>query len=287
MAKVIGFCNQKGGTGKTTTIVNLAAFFALAGKKTLLIDLDPQGNASSGVGVDKDNLEKTVYQALSRKVSPQEAMLHTSVRHLYVLPANTSLAGAEIELVEEEKREFVLKNMLSRIKENFDLILIDSPPSLGLLTLNILAASDSVVIPIQCEYYALEGLSRLLQTLQLVQERLNPSLEIEGIVLTMADFRTRLTSQVIEEIKKYFGEKVYKTIIPRNIRLSEAPSFGKPIYFYEPLSTGAKAYFNLASELLKEEIKGVYDGEESFRPRFGGIDSQEGKTSPDERIHLY
>ena len=287
MGKVIGFCNQKGGTGKTTSIVNLASFFALAGRKTLLIDLDPQGNASSGLGINKETLEQTAYELLTQKIQPEKAIYHTNIRYLYAIPANSSLAGAEIELVQLEDREFHLKQIINKVRDNFEFILIDAPPSLGLLTINILVASDGVIIPIQCEYYALEGLSRLFQTIDLVRERLNPSLEIEGVLLTMADFRTRLTSQVIDEVKKFFKDKVYKTIIPRNIRLSEAPSFGKPIYFYEPFSTGAKAYFNLACEILKEEIKGVYDGEESVRQRIGSFNSQEGDISDSERIHLY
>ena len=288
MGKVIGFCNQKGGTGKTTSIVNLASFFALAGRKTLLIDLDPQGNAGSGLGINKDTLEHTAYELLAQKIQPEKAIYHTNIRYLYAIPSNSSLAGAEIELVQLEDREFRLKEVINKIRDNFEFILIDAPPSLGLLTINILAASDGVIIPIQCEYYALEGLSRLFQTIDLIRERLNPGLEIEGVLLTMADFRTRLTSQVIDEVKKFFKDKVYKTVIPRNIRLSEAPSFGKPIYFYEPFSTGAKAYFNLACEVLKEEIKGVYDGEESIRQRVGSFDSQERDNSGSpERIRLY
>ena len=229
-----------------------------------------------------------------QKIQPEKAIYHTNIRYLYTIAANASLAGAEIELVPLDDREFQLKSVIDKVRENFEFVLIDAPPSLGLLTVNVLAASDGVIIPIQCEYYALEGLSRLFQTIDLIRERLNPSLEIEGVLMTMADFRTRLTSQVIEEVKKFFKDKVYTTIIPRNIRLSEAPSFGKPIYFYEPFSTGAKAYFNLACEILKEQIKGVYDGEESIRKRVGSFDTQESDqaASPSdagspERIRLY
>jgi len=285
MSKIIGFCNQKGGTGKTTSIVNLATFFALAKKKTLLIDLDPQGNATSGLGIEKRDLEFTAYQVLIQEVPAEKAILLTNVRYLYIIPADSSLAGAEIELAQLEEREFYLKKALERIKENFEYILIDAPPSLGLLTINILTASQGLIIPIQCEYYALEGLSRLLQTVDLVKERLNPNLEIEGVLLTMADFRTRLTFQVMEEIKRFFQDKVYQTVIPRNVRLSEAPSFGKPIYFYEPLSTGAKAYFNLACEILNQDIEGVYDGKEGIRQGAGCFDSQKGDAS--SRIYLH
>ena len=294
MGKVIGFCNQKGGTGKTTTIVNLASYFALAGKKTLVIDLDAQANATSGLGIDKDGQSFTIYEALTQNIPPEQAITHTNIRYLYLIPASSALSGAEIELVQLDNREFLLKEMIRKIRDNFEYIFIDSPPSLGILAINILAASDSVIIPIQCEYYALEGLSRLMQTLDLIRERLNPSLDIEGIVLTMADFRTRLSSQVIDEVKNFFKDKVYDSIIPRNIRLSEAPSFGKPIYFYEPYSTGARAYYNLACEVLKETIKGVYDGEEGIRQGVGSINSQERVdasqgtgTSSTERIHLY
>jgi len=287
MGKVIGLCNQKGGTGKTTTTVNLASFLALVGKKTLVVDVDAQANASSGLGVSKENIDYSVYEVLTQNIPPEQAITHTNVRHLYIIPANPSLSGAEIELVNLEDREFLLQKVINKVRGDFEYILIDSPPSLGLLTINVLAASDSILIPIQCEYYALEGLSRLFQTLDLVKERLNPALDIEGIILTMADFRTRLTFQVIDEVRNFFKDKVFKTIIPRNIRLSEAPSFGKPIYLYDPSSTGARAYSNLACEILKEQIKGVSDGEESVRQRIGGSDTEEGTSAGPERIHLY
>jgi len=269
VGKIVGFCNQKGGTGKTTSLVNIGSYFALAKKKTLVVDMDPQANATSGVGLDPNDVSLGSYDVLVGDVIPQKAIVSTSLRYLYVLPATAALAGAEIELISKEKREYQLREILQGIKENFDYILIDSPPSLGLLTLNVLTASDSILIPIQCEYYALEGLSRLLETIGLIKERLNPALDIEGIILTMADFRTRLTLQVIDEVKRHFPEKTFKTIIPRNIKLSESPSFGKPIYLYD------KHCYNLTKEILKEEIKGVYDGEESIGQGIGCVDSQE------------
>lgn len=288
MSRIIGFCNQKGGTGKTTSIVNLATFFALAGRKVLLVDLDPQANATSGLGKEPGTISYTIYDLLIDQTAKDEVAQATEIENLFLISSTPELAGAEIEIVKFENREFLLKRALSRYINNFDFILIDAPPSLGLLTLNILTASQSIIIPVQCEYYALEGLSRLMQTIKLVKERLNPSLEIEGVLLTMADFRTNLTTQVIEEIRKFFGDKVYQTIIPRNVKLSEAPSFGKPIYLYEKNSLGARAYFNLACEILKEEVKGVYDGEKSIRERIRSIDSREnsGETSWG-RIHLY
>ncbi len=288
MGKIIGVCNQKGGTGKTTTVVNLAAFVALAGHKTLLIDLDPQGNASSGVGIDRDKIDNSAYDFLSQKALPKEIVYHTDIRNLYIIPATTDLAGAEIELARIEEREFFLREVIKPVRQEFEYVFIDAPPSLGVLTLNVLVASDSVVVPIQCEYYALEGLSRLFETLNLVRESLNPQLEIEGIVLTMADFRTRLTFQVIEEVRDYFKKKVYHTIIPRNIKISESPSFGKPIYFYEPSSPGAKAYFSLTREFLNKKIEGVYDDEEeSIRQRVRSIDSPKRGIADAERIQLY
>lgn len=292
MGKVIGICNQKGGTGKTTTLVNLASFFALGGKKTLVIDADAQANASSGLGIDKDTIKYSLYDILTQNIPPEQSIIHTNIRSLHVIPANPALSGAEIELVGFSNREFLLKEAIAKVRDNFDYIFIDSPPSLGVLTINVFTASDSILVPIQCEYYALEGLSRLFQTFELIKSRLNHQLEIEGIVLTMADFRTRLTLQVIDEVKSYFKDKVYNTIIPRNIRLSEAPSFGKPIFLYDSNSTGAKAYFNLAKEVLGEELKGVYHGEESVGKRSGGADTKEGDSSgrgsaAPERIHLY
>lgn len=279
MGKVIGFCNQKGGTAKTTSVVNFASYLALAGKRVLLIDGDPQGNASSGLGIDSDNIEAGLYDVLIGRLSANECILDTCVGGLFVLPSNTTLAAAEIELVTEKDREYFLKDIIDDIKNQFDYVVIDSPPSLGILTLNILVASDSVIVPIQCEYYALEGVSRLVHTLDMVRERLNSKLEIEGILMTMADFRTRLTIQVIEEVRMFFKEKVYDTVIPRNVTLSEAPSFGKPAYLYNKHCTGAKAYFKHACEFLKEDIKGVYDGEESARSRSGYADTPKEYTT--------
>jgi len=281
MGKVISFCNQKGGTAKTTSVVNVAAYLGLAGKKTLLIDADPQGNASSGLGIPKDDIELSLYEVLTAQTTPEKAMCKTDIAHLYVIPANTNLAAAEIELVGEDNREFFLKQITDRIKSNFDYILIDAPPSLGILTLNILTASDSVIIPIQCEYYALEGVSRLVHTLDLVKDRLNPELTIEGILLTMADFRTRLAIQVIEEVRGFFENKVYNTVIPRNVTLSEAPSFGKPAYLYDKNSAGAKSYYKLACEILGQEIKGVYDesGKAGTRTGAGRADTEEGAAA--------
>lgn len=251
MGKIIAMANQKGGVGKTTTSVNLSAALAKKGKKVLLIDADPQGNATSGVGVEK-NQEKSIYNVLVEDTTIEETILETAVKKLYVCPANINLAGAEVELVSMEKRENRLKDKMKNIKDDYDFIIIDCPPSLGLITLNALTAADSVLIPIQCEYYALEGLGQLINTVKLVKKHLNTSLEIEGALLTMQDARTNLSNQVIKEVSKYFEDKVYKTIIPRNIKLSEAPSYGLPITVYDPRSKGAKFYEKLAKEVLKK-----------------------------------
>ena len=255
MAKVIGVCNQKGGTGKTTTAINLSSFLGLAGKKTLLVDMDPQGNASSGVGKEVKEEDPTAYELLIRQPLAHEVVFPTAYTNLFIVPSAISLTGAEIELVNVDGREVKLKAALDRLRESYDYIILDAPPSLGLLTINVLCAADSILIPIQCEYYALEGLSKLLNTIDLIKERINPSISIEGILLTMADFRTRLTLQVIDEVKKYFSDKTFTTIIPRNIKLAEAPSFGKPIYFYDAACVGTKAYFNLAKEILGQDIE--------------------------------
>ena len=250
MGKVISVANQKGGVGKTTTTVNLATLLAKKGKKVLLIDTDPQGNATSGLGVTKE-LELSVYDILVGETTFQETVQETAVKNLAVCPSNISLAGAEVELVSMMSREQRLKTKLDEVKEQYDFVLIDCPPSLGLITLNAFTASDSVLIPVQCEYFALEGLGQLLNTVNLVKKHLNKNLEIEGALLTMYDARTNLSNQVVKEVKKYFEDKVYKTVIPRNVRLSEAPSYGMPISIYDPKSKGAKAYEKFTRELLK------------------------------------
>ena len=250
MGKVISVANQKGGVGKTTTTVNLATLLAKKGKKVLLIDTDPQGNATSGLGVTKE-LEVSVYDILVGETIFDETIQETAIKNLKVCPSNISLAGAEVELVSMMSREQRLKTKLDEVKEQYDYILIDCPPSLGLITLNAFTASDSVLIPVQCEYFALEGLGQLLNTVNLVKKHLNKDLEIEGALLTMYDARTNLSNQVVKEVKKYFEDKVYKTVIPRNVRLSEAPSYGMPISIYDPKSKGAKAYEKFTKELLK------------------------------------
>lgn len=253
MSKIIAIANQKGGVGKTTTSVNLGAGLATLGKRVLLVDIDPQGNTTSGVGINKADVENCIYNILIDEISPQDAVVQTKIEGLNIIPATIQLAGAEIELVSTISRELRLKKALGALKHQYDYILIDCPPSLGILTINSLTAADSVIIPIQCEYYALEGLSQLLNTVRLVQKNLNPHLKIEGVLLTMLDARTNLGIQVIEEVKKYFQEKVYRTIIPRNIRLSEAPSHGQSIITYDPRSKGAEVYFELAKEVVSYE----------------------------------
>lgn len=251
MGKVIAIANQKGGVGKTTTSVNLSAMLAKKGKKVLLIDADPQGNATSGLGVNKD-LEISLYDVLVNEEEIEKGIVKTNNKNLFVCPSNINLAGAEVELVSMISREQRLRDQLDNIKDQYEYILIDCPPSLGLITLNSLTASDSVLIPVQCEYFALEGLGQLMNTINLVKKHLNTELKIEGAVLTMYDIRTNLANQVVKEVKKYFQDRVYKTVIPRNVKLSEAPSYGMPITLYDARSKGAKAYEKLAKEFLKK-----------------------------------
>lgn len=250
MGRVIAVANQKGGVGKTTTAVNLSTSLAKKNKKVILIDGDPQGNATSGLGVEKDP-ENSLYDVLVNEVDIKTTLQDTCVKTLKVCPSNMDLAGAEVELVSQMSREFRMKEKIDPIKDEYDYIIIDCPPSLGLITLNSFTAADSVLIPVQCEYYALEGLGQLLNTINLVKKHLNKNLEIEGAVLTMYDMRTNLSNQVVKEVKRYFDDKVYKTVIPRNIKLSEAPSFGMPIGLYDPKSKGARAYEKLAREVMK------------------------------------
>lgn len=251
MAIVIGVINQKGGVGKTTTAVSLSAYLAAAGKRTLLVDEDSQGNATSGLTMQKDGFPHTLYDVLVNDVPPKDAVYKTAVKRLSLLPSSIALAGAEIELVEEEGREMRLRRALDTLRDDFDFILIDCPPSLGLMTVNALTAADTIIIPIQAEFYALEGLTQLVKSCETVTRKLNPSLTILGILLTMFDGRTNLSLQVAEEVKKYFGQKVFRTVIPRTVKLSEAPSFGEPISIYAPKSKGASAYKSLCREVLK------------------------------------
>lgn len=253
MSKIISIFNQKGGVGKTTTAINLASYLAFAKKQTLLIDIDPQANTSSGLGYNKDKINFSIYHSIINQKNLSEIILSTEIDCLFLIPSTLSLIGAEIELATYSEREKVLKKALDEIKEHYQYVIIDSPPSLGILTINSLVAADSVIIPVQCEYYALEGLTQLLFTIDLIKQNLNPFLSIEGFLLTMYDVRTNLSKEVAEEIQKYFKEKVYKTIIPRNIRLGESPSFGKPILLYDPTSVGAEAYKNFAKEVMNNE----------------------------------
>ncbi len=255
MAKVVSIANQKGGVGKTTTAVNLSAALAKKGKRVLLIDADPQGNATSGLGIDKE-IDKSIYDVIINEVNLDEAIKETNLKKLKVCPSNINLAGAEVELVSLMSREHRLKERIDEIESKYDYIFIDCPPSLGLITLNAFTASDSVLIPVQCEYYALEGLGQLINTINLVRRHLNKSIEIEGAVLTMYDSRTNLSNQVVKEVKGYFDDRVYKTVIPRNIKLSEAPSYGMPISVYDAKSKGAKFYEKLAKEFIEKNEKG-------------------------------
>jgi len=251
VSRIIAIANQKGGVGKTTTAINLGACLAVAEKKTLVIDMDPQGNATSGLGIDKEEVERSIYDVLIEGMPLADAVIPTvHFPYLDVLPATRDLVGAEVELVNRRNRENILRDAMEAIRGRYEYVLIDCPPSLGLITLNTLAAADSVLIPIQCEFYALEGLSQLLNTVTIVQKNLNPRLQIEGVLLTMYDGRLNLSRQVAEEAKEYFGPKVYRTTIPRNVRIAEAPSFGKPIVLYDVISVGAKSYLSLAKELI-------------------------------------
>ena len=251
IGKIVSIANQKGGVGKTTTSINLSTILAKKGKKVLMIDADPQGNASSGVGIDREDIELSTYDILINENELEDIVKKTNIKNLDICPSNINLAGAEVELVSVMSREHRLKEKLDIVKDDYDFIIIDCPPSLGLITLNAFTASDSVLIPVQCEYYALEGLGQLLNTISLVKKHLNKNIEIEGALLTMYDIRTNLSNQVVKEVKKYFNDKVYKTVIPRNVKLSEAPSYGMPISVYDPRSKGAKSYEKFVREFLK------------------------------------
>ena len=251
MGKIITIANQKGGVGKTTTAVNIAASLAVGEYKTLLIDIDAQANATSGLGFESKSLEKTIYEVLISGAPAKDAILTTKVPHLDLIASHINLVGAEVELIDFPERERIMTKALAPIRDDYDIIIIDCPPSLSLLTLNALTASDSVLIPVQCEYYALEGLGQLLNTINLVKRHLNPNLDIEGVLLTMYDGRLRLSNQVVAEVRKYFGDKVFSTLITRNVRLSEAPSFGMPVVMYDAVSSGTKNYLDLAAEIIK------------------------------------
>lgn len=255
MGKIISIFNQKGGVGKTTTVINLAAYIGSLGKKVLTVDIDPQGNTSSGLGIDKDKLEYSMYDVIMG-ISPEKVIVDTKVENVDIIPSKVDLAGAEIELTAKMSRETKVKDALLAVKNKYDYIFIDCPPSLGLLTINALTASDSVLIPIQCEFYALEGVQQLMNTIQLIKKSLNPGLEIQGVVMSMFDGRTRLSIEVVEEVKKYFRGKVYTTIIPRNVKLAEAPSYGMPIMIYDKNCKGAEAYLELAQEFLEYDSDG-------------------------------
>ena len=251
MGRIIAIANQKGGVGKTTTAINLSASLAEMGKKVLTIDMDPQGNTTSGLGLEKDDIENTVYELILGEVSVRKCIVESPVENLCVISSNADLAGAEIELLGINKKEYMLKNEIDYVKDDYDYILIDCPPSLNMLTINAMTTADTVLVPIQCEYYALEGLSQLMHTISLVQQRLNPDLEMEGVVFTMYDARTNLSLQVVENVKRNLNQTIYKTIIPRNIRLAEAPSHGLPINMYDPRSAGAESYRELAKEVVE------------------------------------
>ena len=251
MGRIIAIANQKGGVGKTTTSINLSACIAAKGKKVLVIDIDPQGNTTSGYGIEKNELENTIYELILGDCSIEDCILKEVFPNISILPSNVNLAAAEIELIGVEKKEYILKNEVDWVKDRYDFIIIDCPPSLSLLTVNAMTTADAVLVPIQCEYYALEGLSQLIHTINLVKERLNPSLDIDGVVFTMYDSRTNLSAQVVENVKSHLSQKVYGTLIPRNIRLAEAPSYGKPINMYDAKSAGSESYMSLADEVIR------------------------------------
>ena len=253
MGKIIAIANQKGGVGKTTTSINLSSCLAELGKKVLLVDIDPQGNATSGVGIIKQNLENTVYELFLEECTVSECLTQSAVDNLNVLPSNVNLSGAEIDLIDVDNREYILKESILEVRDRYDYIILDCPPSLSMLTVNAMTAADTVLVPIQCEYYALEGLTQLIHTINLVKKKLNPQLELEGVVFTMYDSRTNLSLQVVENVKDNLKQNIYKTIIPRNIRLAEAPSHGLPINLYDPKSTGAESYRLLAEEVMGRE----------------------------------
>ena len=250
MGKIIAIANQKGGVGKTTTSINLSAALASKGKKVLVIDTDPQGHTTSGFGINKNELENTIYELILGDCSIRDCIIENAIQNVDMIPSNVNLAASEIELIGVDKKEFILKNEVDYIKDKYDYIIIDCPPSLNMLTINAMTTSDSVLVPIQCEYYALEGLSQLIHTVNLVKERLNPKLDLEGVLFTMYDARTNLSMQVVENVKANLKARVYETMIPRNIRLAEAPSYGMPISMYDPKSAGAEAYMNLADEII-------------------------------------
>ena len=253
MAKIISLANQKGGVGKTTTAINLSASLATLGKRVLLVDADPQANASSGLGIDIRSLKNTIYECMINGVAAKEAILPTELENLFVLPAHIDLVGAEIEMLNIENREKILRNILAPLDKEYDYILIDCSPSLGLITVNCLTASNAVIIPVQCEYFALEGISKLLNTIKIIKNKLNPDLQIEGFLLTMYDNRLRLSNQVYDEVKRHFGNMVFNSVIARNVRLGEAPGFGKPIILYDPKSSGSQNYLDLAKELINRK----------------------------------
>lgn len=253
MGRIIAVANQKGGVGKTTTSINLAACLAEKGKKVLAVDMDPQGNLTSGLGVDKDSVEKSIYELIIGEVDIKEVINKEVLENLDIIPTSIDLSAAEIELIGVDDKEYILRNAIDQVKDQYDFVIIDCPPSLSMLTINAMTTADSVIVPIQCEYYALEGLSQLIHTVELVKDRLNSKLEIEGVVFTMYDARTNLSLQVVENVKDNLQQNIYKTIIPRNIRLAEAPSYGLPINKYEPKSTGAESYMRLADEVIERE----------------------------------